>query len=198
MSKKIQKRTFRKRSEVYKPQTLGCPYCGGKAILRPTEYLFEDHIYDRSASHYYVCNNYPRCNTYISCQHGNFAPNGTLADSWLRMRRIVAHRYIDLIASNRIMGHKSIYYLIAGKLGLAEHQAHIRFSNEKNIEDIIAILRQILDNNKIGYSVDVMETPEYMELKAKGVIWEVLKNEAAKPKIKEEAECKSRGLQEAC
>ena len=96
------------------------------------------------------------------------------------------------------MGHKSIYYLIAGKLGLAEHQAHIRFSNEKNIEDIIAILRQILDNNKIGYSVDVMETPEYMELKAKGVLWEVLKNEAAKPKIKEEAECKSRGLQEAC
>ena len=35
--------------------------------------------------------------------------------------------------------------------------AHIRFSNDGNIEKIIAILREILDNNNIGYDRDKIE-----------------------------------------
>ena len=35
--------------------------------------------------------------------------------------------------------------------------AHIRFSNDGNIEKIIAILREILDNNNIGYDWNKIE-----------------------------------------
>lgn len=197
MSKKIQKRKFKKKNEIYKPQTLGCPYCGGKAILRPVSYLFGDSINATSSEYYYVCTNYPSCNAYIPCQHGNFVPNGVLANPQLRNRRTVAHRYINLIVSNKIMPQKAVYYVISGKLGISEEKAHIRYATDHSIEQIIAILRQILDNHGIGYNLDVMESSEYVELKAKGVLWEVLKNEAQKTK-KEESNCVSTKSKEAC
>ncbi|MBQ1659753.1 MAG: hypothetical protein II059_07905, partial [Clostridia bacterium] len=44
MIKNPPKRTFRKKNKMYIPQTLYCPYCGGKAILRPVSYLFGDEV----------------------------------------------------------------------------------------------------------------------------------------------------------
>ena len=44
MTKNPPKRTFRKKNKMYIPQTLYCPYCGGKAILRPVSYLFGDEV----------------------------------------------------------------------------------------------------------------------------------------------------------
>ena len=89
MTKNPPKRTFRKKNKMYIPQTLYCPYCGGKAILRPVSYLFGDEVNPGSSEHYYVCTNYPKCDAYIACYHGNFAPKGRLADAWLRHRRNV-------------------------------------------------------------------------------------------------------------
>ena len=135
MTKNPPKRTFRKKNKMYIPQTLYCPYCGGKAT--------------GSSEHYYVCTNYPECDAYIACYHGNFAPKGRLADAWLRHRRNVAHRYIKLIEANGIMMQKDIYPTIASKLGVSLENAHVRFSTNYSIEKIIAILREILDNNGV-------------------------------------------------
>ena len=55
MTKNPPKRTFRKKNKMYIPQTLYCPYCGGKAILRPVSYLFGDEVNPGSSEHYYVC-----------------------------------------------------------------------------------------------------------------------------------------------
>ena len=148
MTKNPPKRTFRKKNKMYIPQTLYCPYCGGKAILRPVSYLFGDEVNPGSSEHYYVCTNYPECDAYIACYHGNFAPKGRLADAWLRHRRNVAHRYIKLIEANGIMMQKDIYP---------------RFSTNYSIEKIIAILREILDNNGVDYSDKQIETSPYVE-----------------------------------
>ena len=85
MTKNPPKRTFRKKNKMYIPQTLYCPYCGGKAILRPVSYLFGDEVNPGSSEHYYVCTNYPECDAYIACYHGNFAPKGRLADASITM-----------------------------------------------------------------------------------------------------------------
>ena len=201
MSKtKLNKRTFRKKNEIYKPQTLSCPYCGGKAILRPVSYLFGDHVNEGSSEHYYVCNDYPACNTYIQCRKDTFAPNGTLADGWLRHRRNVAHRYIKIIVAHGLMTQSGIYYLIASRLGIKESQAHIRYSNDYNIEKFIGILREVLDNHSIEYSVEMIESSEYVELRRKGELWKtIMGDNQFKNPIKEEGEsCQSRRSKKAC
>lgn len=163
MTKNPPKRTFRKKNKMYIPQTLYCPYCGGKAILRPVSYLFGDEVNPGSSEHYYVCTNYPECDAYIACYHGNFAPKGRLADAWLRHRRNVAHRYIKLIVSSGIMLQKNIYPTIAAKLGVSLENAHVRFSTNYSIEKIIVILREILDNNGIEYESKEIESSPFFE-----------------------------------
>ena len=90
-----------------------------------------------------------------------FELKGRVANGWLRHQRLIAHRYIDLITANRIMQKSAVYMVIATKLGVSLRNAHIRFSNDGNIEKIIAILREILDNNNIGYDRDKIERPLY-------------------------------------
>ncbi len=168
MSKKIQKRTFRKKNEMYKPQTLCCPYCGCKAILRPTGFLFGNKADTDVSTHYYACLNYPECNTYIPCYRGNFVPKGKLANAHLRYRRVVAHRYIDLIVKNGIMFQHNIYSAVASKLGISVENAHIRFSTDYSIEKTIEILREILDNHNVKYNLNGIES-SYLNLVKKAV-----------------------------
>ena len=170
MTKNPPKRTFRKKNKMYIPQTLYCPYCGGKAILRLVSYLFGDEVNPGSSEHYYVCTNYPECDAYIACYHGNFAPKGRLADAWLRHRRNVAHRYIKLIEASGIMLQKNIYHTIAAKLGIGLEDAHVKFSTNYSIEKIIAILREILDNNGVEYDAAEVESSAILKNLSRNVI----------------------------
>ena len=141
-----------------RPKSEICPYCGSKMIFRPAEYLFMDSVSPGSSKNYYVCSHYPDCDAYMACDD-KFELKGRVANGWLRHQRLIAHRYIDLITANRIMQKSAVYMVIATKLGVSLRNAHIRFSNDGNIEKIIAILREILDNNNIGYDRNKMERP---------------------------------------
>ena len=61
------------------------------------------------------------------------------------------------------MLQKNIYPTIAAKLGIGLEDAHIRFSTNYSIEKIIAILKDILDNNGVDYSDKQIETSPYVE-----------------------------------
>ena len=141
-----------------RPKSEICPYCGSKMIFRPAEYLFMDSVSPGSSKNYYVCSHYPDCDAYMACDD-KFELKGRVANGWLRHQRLVAHRYINLITDSQIMPEKAVYMVISSKLGVSLRNAHIRFSNDGNIEKIIAILREILDNNNIGYDRDKMERP---------------------------------------
>ena len=143
-----------------RPKSEICPYCGSKLIFRPAEYLFMDSVSPGSSKNYYVCSHYPDCDAYMACDN-KFELKGRVAHGSLRHQRLIAHRYIDLITANRIMQKSAVYMVIATKLGVSLRNAHIRFSNDGNIEKIIAILREILDNNNIGYDRDKIERPLY-------------------------------------
>ena len=141
-----------------RPKSEICPYCGSKMIFRPAEYLFMDSVSPGSSKNYYVCSHYPDCDAYMACDD-KFELKGRVANGWLRHQRLIAHRYINLITDSQIMLEKAVYMVISSKLGVSLRNAHIRFSNDGNIEKIIAILREILDNNNIGYDRDKMERP---------------------------------------
>lgn len=117
-----------------------------------------DSVSPGSSKNYYVCSHYPDCDAYMACDD-KFELKGRVANGWLRHQRLVAHRYIDLITDSQIMPEKAVYMVISSKLGVSLRNAHIRFSNDGNIEKIIAILREILDNNNIGYDRDKIKRP---------------------------------------
>lgn len=71
--------------------------------------------------------------------------------------------YIKLIVENHIMLQRNIYPTIASRLGVRLEEAHIRFSTYYSIEKIIAILREILDNNGVKYDEDVVESSAVLE-----------------------------------
>ena len=119
-----------------------------------------DSVSPGSSKNYYVCSHYPDCDAYMACDD-KFELKGRVANGWLRHQRLVAHRYINLITDSQIMPEKAVYMVISSKLGVSLRNAHIRFSNDGNIEKIIAILREILDNNNIGYNRDKIEHPLY-------------------------------------
>ena len=148
----------RRKRNRNRPKSEICPYCGSKMIFRPAEYLFMDSVSPGSSKNYYVCSHYPDCDAYMACDD-KFELKGRVANGWLRHQRLVAHRYINLITDSQIMPEKAVYMVISSKLGVSLRNAHIRFSNDGNIEKIIAILREILDNNSIGYDRDKMERP---------------------------------------
>ena len=125
-----------------------------------------DSVRPGSSKNYYVCSHYPDCDAYMACDD-KFELKGRVANGWLRHQRLVAHRYIDLITHSRIMPEKAVYMVISSKLGVSLRNAHIRFSNDGNIEKIIAILREILDNNCVRYDRKKLEVSKYSERKEK-------------------------------
>ena len=61
------------------------------------------------------------------------------------------------------MLQKNVYPTIASRLGVRLEEAHIRFSTNYSIEKIIAILKEILDNNRVRYDVEVVESSAVIE-----------------------------------
>ena len=73
-----------------KKKQIHCPYCGAKASLRPASAVYgtATKVPD---SYLYVCDRYPRCDSYVGAHKRTKEPMGTLANGDLRNKRIQAH-----------------------------------------------------------------------------------------------------------
>lgn len=105
-----------------KKLTLMCPYCHGKADLQPGDRVWPN----KGQSPLYVCENYPRCNSYVRCHEGTTRPLGTLADKRLRGLRKIAHDVFDPLwkASDNELG-RSVAYEVAGTVMGVKGEFHI-------------------------------------------------------------------------
>lgn len=77
-----------------KKKQIHCPYCGAKASLRPASAVYgtATKVPD---SYLYVCDRYPRCDSYVGAHKRTKEPMGTLANGDLRNKRIQAHKAFD-------------------------------------------------------------------------------------------------------
>ena len=89
-----------------KKKSIKCPYCGGTAVLRDASYVYGG---ESGRKHLYVCQHYPECNSYVGVHEGTLTPLGTLANSELRNKRILAHQTFDRIWKNGILTKKNAY-----------------------------------------------------------------------------------------
>lgn len=116
-----------KEVEVY---NLKCPYCGGKAHLRDYSFIYPNTKYIGKV---YVCENFPKCDSYVGCHPNTTKPLGRLANKSLRHLKAKAHEYFDPLWRNKCFNNsKSLsknrslaYKWLATELNLTESQCHI-------------------------------------------------------------------------
>lgn len=118
-----------------KKTTIRCPYCGAKATLHPASYVYGEAA--KTENMLYVCDRYPKCDSYVGAHKKSKLPMGTLANGDLRNRRIQAHKAFDWMWKSGLMTKWQAYKWMQGKLCLNEEQAHIAKFSEYMCDRLI-------------------------------------------------------------
>ena len=83
------------------------------------------------------------CDSYVNAHKDSKRPMGTLANSELRNRRILAHRALAKIWENGVMTKEQAYKWLQGKFGLNDNQAHIGMFSEYMCDQVIAACNEV-------------------------------------------------------
>ncbi len=127
-----------------KKTKIKCPYCGAKATLHPSSYVYGKAA--KAGSYLYVCDRFPKCDSYVGAHIKSKEPMGTLANGELRNKRIQAHKAFDRIWKSGIMKKWQAYKWMEGKLALNSKQAHIGMFSEYMCDTLITACNQAYDN----------------------------------------------------
>ena len=111
-------------------EELKCPYCGGKAHLRDASYIYHSFKYKGKM---FVCENFPKCDSYVGCHPNTTKPLGRMANKKLRTMKSKAHEYFDPLWKKRVFARKKslsynrtkAYQWLAEQLDLPESKCHI-------------------------------------------------------------------------
>ena len=111
-------------------EELKCPYCGGKAHLRDASSIYHSFKYKGKM---FVCENFPKCDSYVGCHPNTTKPLGRMANKKLRTMKSKAHEYFDPLWKKRVFARKKslsynrtkAYQWLAEQLDLPESKCHI-------------------------------------------------------------------------
>jgi len=101
---------------------LTCPYCGGKAVLVDAGTVYKHY---NKKGKLWVCENYPKCDSYVGCHPNTEIPLGRLADPRLRFFKKKAHCVFDPIWRSGQMSRNDAYEWLAVKMSLPLSACHI-------------------------------------------------------------------------
>ena len=118
-----------------------CPYCGAQAILRPASWVHGKSLQSQG-KHLYVCCNWPKCDSYVAAHEYDLTPMGTLANSELRHKRILAHKALEKYQKITRMDRWATYLWLEGKLGYDAQSTHIGLFSEKTCDEVIALCNE--------------------------------------------------------
>lgn len=100
-----------------------CPYCGALATKHPASYVYGK--FAKPDVFLYVCDHYPKCNSYVAAHKDSGLPMGTLANGILRKKRIAAHKALDRIWNKGYMTKEQVYIWLQAKLNMTAQEMHI-------------------------------------------------------------------------
>lgn len=125
-----------------------CPYCGGRVLLRNSNYIYKKD--KRDFGKFWVCENYPDCNSYVGCHPGTQIPLGRLANPALRNAKMRAHKEFDRVWKSGYMTRHAAYEWLAVMLGIPFDYCHIGMFDVKMCLKVINICKRqnIKTNNK--------------------------------------------------
>ena len=120
--------------------SIHCPYCGAPAVCRPASTVYGTDTIDPK-SYLYLCSNWPFCDAYVSAHRKDRRPMGTLANSELRHKRILAHRALKKLQTERHMDRWAAYMWLQANLRLDRSHAHIGMFSEQMCDHVISLCR---------------------------------------------------------
>ncbi len=112
-----------------------CPYCGSLASKRPASFIYGKRA--NSDAYLYVCDKYPKCNSYVAAHKDNGLPMGTLANERLRRKRIAAHKALDRIWLKGFMTKEQVYIWLQSKFNMSDKEMHIGNFDEYYCNQVI-------------------------------------------------------------
>lgn len=127
------RRRKRKRKPIKVPC---CPYCGKQAVCRDDSVL-----YAKSYGWIWVCQDYPKCDSYVGCHKGTKQPLGRMANKTLRALKIKVHRVFDPLWKSRTMSRSEAYRWLADQLMIPFNQCHIGMFDEQTCRDAVRLCR---------------------------------------------------------
>ena len=117
-------------------KVLICPTCG--AFARLTQRAEMDK--NPPEAWVFVCENYPRCDSYVGCHRGTQTPLGTLAGPELRLLRRRAHSALDWHWKRKGgVSRDEAYRMLAEVLEAPFGEAHIGSCNEEQCRLIVQV-----------------------------------------------------------
>lgn len=122
-----------------------CPYCGAQAILRPASWV-HGKSEQSQGKHLYVCRNWPKCDSYVAVHEGDLTPMGTLANTELRHKRILAHKALAKYQKVTGMDRWATYIWLEGKLGLDQRSTHIGLFSEETCNEVIVLCKDATES----------------------------------------------------
>lgn len=132
-----------------KKKQIRCPYCGANASLRPASVVYGEAT-KTADSYLYVCDRYPKCDSYVGAHKRTKLPMGTLANGDLRNKRIQAHKAFDWMWKSGRMTKWEAYKWMQGKLALNDEQAHIAKFGEYMCDRLIIECNIAHENMKMA------------------------------------------------
>jgi len=119
-----------------------CPYCKGQAILHSDNRIVYGDKGEPTWGGVWVCENYPKCDSYVGCHKGTKTPLGKMADKETRQARIKAHKEFDKLWHNGSMTRQEAYKWLQKVLSIKETKAHIALFSKERCNRLVELLNK--------------------------------------------------------
>lgn len=125
-----------------------CPYCGGEMLLKDAQYIYHCNR-SKNWGMVWVCENFPKCDSYVGCHKGTQIPLGRPANARLRTLKKEAHRQFDPIWKSGLMTRKQAYHWLSSMLNIPFEDCHIGMMDIKDCQRTIHLCKS-QDNRVIN------------------------------------------------
>lgn len=136
-----------------------CPYCGAEVVLKDANFIYHSKK-SREWGSFWVCSNFPICNSYVGCHKGTTLPLGRLANERLRTLKREAHKHFDPIWKSGLMNRKDAYKWLSSMLNVPMEECHIGMFDIKMCQKVIHLCKK-QNNNVINYYKDKTQKPMF-------------------------------------
>ena len=118
-----------------------CPYCGGEMVLKNAEYIYHSSK-SKSWGNVWVCENFPKCDSYVGCHKGTQIPLGRPANARLRTLKKEAHKQFDPLWKSGLMSRKQAYKWLSDMLEIPLDECHIGMMDIKDCQRTIHLCKK--------------------------------------------------------
>ena len=117
--------------------TYTCNVCGGEASIRDSAEIYHGKSYGLAL----ICNDYPKCDSFVGCHKDTGLPKGSLADAETRYWRKQAHAAFDPLWMNRGMSRAKAYEWMSKNLNLPPEACHVGMFNMMTCKALVLAIK---------------------------------------------------------